>query len=948
VPVSEAAMRQNMIDTELKGMIEEMMKSEDFEEEDEMEPESYDAIIRAANEICYTRKYYDVSADKIIFFPSVTKTIVNFDLFEKATEYYFDEDDEFPTDYSMGLRNIVFERIEAEGDASDDEEMDDDLMERLSMAVQLTENDLDEIRQAVAAAEAEDEEAAEQESEKMEDSPTDPINPQVETAPEPLSDTFAAEALSTTEENGFGQFDQAPVDIAEPADNEGTKKPSVAEELAALENRSLTKNFTEKLKDADGLSTPEQEQAILQKTSQTNRAPIYKKEATESLNVGTTGIDQDLAFKQKQTALKKEDMQKKEEAVKNLQSFNTATVATAPTIPGTAFGSFDSTSGTQEKEGKPDEELSAFEEATNETMEKGEVDGFGDFSTPAQTEESTADDFGGWSQPLESQAGDNGQSVSPVDGGSNSVEAMEFGSFESTDPPSEQAVDQDVDGFGSFESTGPATEPVTTSQDTDEFGTFESPGAAAEAGESADEDADGFGSFESTGPATEQAASQDMDGFGSFESTTPATEADADHDADDFGTFESTGPATETPEGEMDGFGSFESTDPASEPVTTSQDADEFGTFETSGPEAEAGKPADQDGDGFGNFENFESTTPAVEAGESSDQQADEFGSFESTGPTTAQGVGEDADDFGTFESTGPAEEEASGQMEDDFGNFDSAPAAATLPPKTADGSDGMNGGSGPVDDEFGDFGDFDEAPAQPNQSQAVTAAESSAAQPTPATSSMLNGVFDMDRVRPVFTSLQSKYPFEQIGDDGGDSSLFGANSLESYLKSAQAEMNEKENDSAKLLLSKDFLGDATEEESSSSKLVIENDGRGPYHNFMAPVGGILQYSKNIVDVVLRDKKAAPIVYKSEPTRAPSTSSTTNKSASQTTDDSKASATAADGPQSKTRPAPPTATRVAIPPKEDASKPKSAGDDLASRIPDLSFMMKSHLVLPKK
>ncbi|CAJ1931061.1 unnamed protein product, partial [Cylindrotheca closterium] len=175
VPVSEAAKRQNMIETELNGMIKEMMDSEDFQEEDEMEPESYEAIMKAAKEICYTRKIYDVSADKIVFFPSITKTIVNMDLFEKAEEYYYDEGDEFPMEYSMGLRNIAFEKLEAEGEDDDDEEMDDDMMERLSMAVQLTEDDKDELQEAIAAAEAADEEGADEDNEKREDSVMDPV-----------------------------------------------------------------------------------------------------------------------------------------------------------------------------------------------------------------------------------------------------------------------------------------------------------------------------------------------------------------------------------------------------------------------------------------------------------------------------------------------------------------------------------------------------------------------------------------------------------------------------------------------------------------------------------------------------------------------------------------------------------------------------------------------------
>mmetsp|Transcript_7594 Transcript_7594/g.18281 ORF Transcript_7594/g.18281 Transcript_7594/m.18281 type:complete len:341 (-) Transcript_7594:28-1050(-) len=115
--------------------------------------------------------------------------------------------------------------------------------------------------------------------------------------------------------------------------------PSVAEELEALKKRSLTKGFAEKLKDADGLSTPEQEQATIQKTTKATRASLYKKDAVETLNAGTKAVDQDLAFKQKQIAQKKEDMQKKEEAAKNLKSFNTAKLAATPTLPKQENGS---------------------------------------------------------------------------------------------------------------------------------------------------------------------------------------------------------------------------------------------------------------------------------------------------------------------------------------------------------------------------------------------------------------------------------------------------------------------------------------------------------------------------------------------------------------------------------------------------------------------------------
>ncbi|CAJ1945326.1 unnamed protein product, partial [Cylindrotheca closterium] len=400
---------------------------------------------------------------------------------------------------------------------------------------------------------------------------------------------------------------------------------------AALKNRSLTKNFTEKLRDAGGLSTPEQEEASLQKTSHTNRAPIYKKEATESLKVGTTAMDQDLAFKQKQTAQKKIDMQKKEEAVQNLTSFKTATVATNPIIPDTSFDSPDSTSDPQEKEAKVDDEFSMFKEATtertegvvkdgmkdgthevdddsqgsgsaarheptqdaqqhdgeqnsdfnafeeapaatNETMASGELDKFRDLSTQAKSEESTEDDFGGSSQPVDSQAGDNGQSSSPVDWVSNTLEPMELRTFESTASSLGHDFVNDADG-----PSGPTAEP-RSSQDTDEFGDFESTSATPEAGESADQAAGGSGTFDSSGPAREAVTSQD-DEFGTFESSAAAAAAEAgesaDEDAGCFGSLESTGPATEHNSQDMDEFGSFES---------TAQDADGFGSFESTGP----------------------------------------------------------------------------------------------------------------------------------------------------------------------------------------------------------------------------------------------------------------------------------------------------------------------------------------------------------------------------
>lgn len=157
--ISEAEMRRNKIDDELSSLLEEMMETEDMVEEEEIEPESLEALKKAASNICYLRKYYDVSNDKIIYFPSLVKTIINYSLFEEAEKFYFDEEDEFPQDYSIALRSVAFEREENEGDDSDNG-MDDELMGRLSMSVQLTARDQDEMRAAIEQAEQEDTEAA--------------------------------------------------------------------------------------------------------------------------------------------------------------------------------------------------------------------------------------------------------------------------------------------------------------------------------------------------------------------------------------------------------------------------------------------------------------------------------------------------------------------------------------------------------------------------------------------------------------------------------------------------------------------------------------------------------------------------------------------------------------------------------------------------------------------
>lgn len=51
------------------------------------------------------------------------------------------------------------------------------------------------------------------------------------------------------------------------------------------------------------------------------------------------------------------------------------------------------------------------------------------------------------------------------------------------------------------------------------------------------------------------------------------------------------------------------------------------------------------------------------------------------------------------------------------------------------------------------------------------------------------------------------------------------------------------------------MLKDTRSQRETSSKLVIENDGRGPFYHFSFPLGGLQQFSKNDTADVRGDKR---------------------------------------------------------------------------------------------
>ena len=126
---TEKDKRIRMIKEELTRIVKQA-EEEDFGGE-EMEHEAVEALEKAAMLICFRKKYYDVMKDELIYFPSVGKSMLNGDLFEAAEPYYFDEEDEFPLEYSGSLKAAVSTIL-----SPDELDLDEDYMSMLALDVE--------------------------------------------------------------------------------------------------------------------------------------------------------------------------------------------------------------------------------------------------------------------------------------------------------------------------------------------------------------------------------------------------------------------------------------------------------------------------------------------------------------------------------------------------------------------------------------------------------------------------------------------------------------------------------------------------------------------------------------------------------------------------------------------------------------------------------------------
>ena len=120
-------------------------------EYDELEDDEIVALRTSALKLAYTKKYYDVSKDEIIYFPSISKLIMKGTLVQDAEKQYYyggedeeddeeDEGNEFPTHYSKLLKTAVttiFPKEVGRNGGDGEEEDNDEYMEKLAMDVEI-------------------------------------------------------------------------------------------------------------------------------------------------------------------------------------------------------------------------------------------------------------------------------------------------------------------------------------------------------------------------------------------------------------------------------------------------------------------------------------------------------------------------------------------------------------------------------------------------------------------------------------------------------------------------------------------------------------------------------------------------------------------------------------------------------------------------------------------
>jgi len=126
-PMSDKEKRIHLIENELRNILKEAVENELGEE---FESEAVEALEKAAKIVSYKKKFYDVFKDEIIFFHTVAQGIMDMTLIEVAEEHYFEEDDEFPIEYTAALRSVCVSWL-------CDDDGDQEYMEKLAVDIDI-------------------------------------------------------------------------------------------------------------------------------------------------------------------------------------------------------------------------------------------------------------------------------------------------------------------------------------------------------------------------------------------------------------------------------------------------------------------------------------------------------------------------------------------------------------------------------------------------------------------------------------------------------------------------------------------------------------------------------------------------------------------------------------------------------------------------------------------
>jgi hypothetical protein len=130
-PEDEKEKRMAMIEAEMEKVIKDTQEYAEVNLEEAFGSEAFEALRKAARNLAYTKKFYDVMKDEIVFFPSVQGLVMKNSLQDEAEKYYLKEEDEFPHEYTEALKSVVREQgydFNADNDA---------YMEKLAQAVEV-------------------------------------------------------------------------------------------------------------------------------------------------------------------------------------------------------------------------------------------------------------------------------------------------------------------------------------------------------------------------------------------------------------------------------------------------------------------------------------------------------------------------------------------------------------------------------------------------------------------------------------------------------------------------------------------------------------------------------------------------------------------------------------------------------------------------------------------